>query len=77
MDKELKEIIEKYINCNRKNIFFKYKKEILLLKENSVPLKGILEYLFKKDEELKKDTKIELIPHLPIYHGQYALGKKI
>ncbi len=54
MDKELKKIIEKYANCNRKNVFSKYKKEILLLKENCVTLKGILEYLFKKDEELKK-----------------------
>ena len=54
MDKELKKIIEKYANCSRKNVFSKYKKEILILKENCVTLKKILEYLFTKDKELKK-----------------------
>ena len=53
MNKELKKIIEKYGNC-RKNVFSKHKKEILLLRENCVTLKGILEYLFKKDKELEK-----------------------
>ena len=53
MDKEelKKEIINKY--SKHKSIFMPYKDDILYLKQNNVTLKGILEYLFQIDENIK------------------------
>ena len=46
-----KEIIKKY--SKHKSIFMTYKDDILYLKQNNVTLKGILEYLFQVDEDIK------------------------
>ena len=46
-----KEIINKY--SKNKSIFMPYKDDILYLKQNNVTLRGILEYLFKIDENIK------------------------
>ena len=46
-----KEIIKKY--SKHKSIFMPHKDDILYLKQNNVTLKGILEYLFQIDENIK------------------------